>query len=210
MDVDAPFLIKLGLLTNEEAFIQQGVDEILAYCQALQELEDKATLGLFWHGYESRCGRNGQLWARGNGWAIMGLVETLRLLPAEHKEREELQERLLKLCTAIQRFQHQDGLWHTVINHPETYLESTLAVMVAFTLRDAFEAGLLNMSQFGEMERKARSAAIKCINEAGELTLVSDATPVSELNMYATRPFGVFPWGQGPLLLMLSQSNYEG
>jgi hypothetical protein len=39
----------------------------------------------------------------------------------------------------------------------------------------------------------------------GTLQLVSDATPVGALSTYATRPFGVFPWGQGPLLLALCQ-----
>jgi hypothetical protein len=41
----------------------------------------------------------------------------------------------------------------------------------------------------------------------GALALVSDATPVGEHHGYATRPFGVFPWGQGPLLLTLARSD---
>jgi hypothetical protein len=39
----------------------------------------------------------------------------------------------------------------------------------------------------------------------GRLQLVSDATPVGAHVVYATRPFGTFPWGQGPLLRALSQ-----
>lgn len=205
MDVDAPFLLKLAGITENESYIEQGTNEILGYCRALQE-ESGNDEGLFWHGYESNCGRNGQLWARGNGWALMGLIETLKQFPGNrHAEELELKERLQQLCEALQRYQHTDGLWHTVVTENDTYLESTLAVMVAFALREAFEAGLLDEALFGNMERKAREAAVKCINDRGELERVTDATPIGELKMYATRPFGIFPWGQGPLLLMLSQ-----
>jgi unsaturated rhamnogalacturonyl hydrolase len=207
MDVDAPFLVRLGRLTGDESYSQQGVDEIIGYARALQVEAMEDASGLFWHGYEVDCGTNGQLWARGNGWALMGLVETLKLLPATSAARLELLERLLRLCLALKRTQHADGLWHTVVTRPDTYLESTLAVMAAFALREAFEASLLDGSAFGEMESKARAAALRCIDEHGSLTLVSDATPIGELNMYATRPCGIYPWGQGPLALMLAQKN---
>lgn len=205
LDVDAPFLVRLGRLTDDAGYIEQGLGEILGYTRALQVETTDEDAGLFWHGYEMDCGNNGQLWARGNGWALMGLVETLKLLPQSSVARQELGERLWRLCHALKRHQHHDGLWHTVITQTESYLESTLAVMAAFALREAFAAGLLSEDEFGEMERNARAAAHRCINEEGALALVSDATPVGELKMYATRPFGVFPWGQGPLLLMLAQ-----
>lgn len=206
MDVDAPFLIRLGNMTGNESYIEQGTDEILGYARALQKESGTEQDGLYWHGYESNCGTNGQQWARGNGWAIMGLVETLKRLPKTHESRTELTDRLNSLCRALKRFQHPNGLWHTVVTESETYLESTLAVMVAFALHEAFEADLLDSELFRDMERKARAGATDCINELGELTLVSDATPIGELKMYATRPCGIFPWGQGPLLLMLAQN----
>jgi hypothetical protein len=79
--------------------------------------------------------------------------------------------------------------------------------MAAFALREAFDAGLLAPGEFGEVERKARAAALELILDDGSLDLVSEATPVGELKMYASRPFGVFPWGQGPLLLLLTQTQ---
>jgi len=205
IDVDAPFLVRLGQITREETYTQQGLDEILGYARALQVEDDSETEGLFWHGYEEDCGTNGQLWARGNGWALMGLVETLRLLPDNDPSRRELADRLDRLCHRLKHCQSDCGLWHTVVHHPETYLESTLAVMAAFALREAFNAQILDPKEFGAMEHSARAAALKCVNHNGALGLVSDATPIGELKMYATRPFGVFPWGQGPLLLMLAQ-----
>ena len=74
-----------------------------------------------------------------------------------------------------------------MIDDPATCLETTLAAMVAISLHDTI----------------AERAVLRHVDETGELKLVSEATPVAEKRMYATRPFGVFPWGQGPLVLLL-------
>jgi hypothetical protein len=65
--------------------------------------------------------------------------------------------------------------------------------------------GFLESSHYAEMERRARAAMHAQLASDGTLQLVSDATPVGARAVYATRPFGTFPWGQGPLLLALCQ-----
>ena len=202
MDVDGPFLAALALATGEAAFVDQAVEELLGYARALQ-----TDGGLLFHGFERDCGQNGQLWARGQGWALMGLVDTLVLLPHAHPAWAELHQRLVALVDALGRTQHESGLWHTVIDRPETYLESTLAAMAAYALHEAFAHGLLDAAKYGAIETRARAAMHGQIAPDGSLNLVSDATPVGALATYATRPFGIFPWGQGPLLLALCQEQ---
>jgi unsaturated rhamnogalacturonyl hydrolase len=200
MDVDGPFLAALAQATGEDRFFDQAADELLGYARALQDES-----GLFYHGYERDCGRNGQLWARGNGWALMGLVDTLVLLPRSHESWAELHDRLVRLVDALAPLQDSVGLWHTVVDDPATYLESTLAAMTAYALHEGFAHGLLDREAYRDLERRARAAMHEQIAPDGTLQLVSDATPVGALSTYATRPFGVFPWGQGPLLLALCQ-----
>jgi unsaturated rhamnogalacturonyl hydrolase len=202
MDVDGPFLAALAQMTGDTACFDQAVEELLGYARTLQ-----SEGGLLFHGFERDCGRNGQLWARGQGWALMGLVDTLVLLPRDHPGWAELHQRLTALVDALGRLQDESGLWHTVVDHPETYLESTLAAMAAYALREAFAHRLLEASAYGEIEVKARAAMHREIAPTGALRKVSDATPVGALAMYASRPFGVFPWGQGPLLLALCQED---
>lgn len=202
MDVDGPFLAALARTTGEAAYFDQAVDELLGYARALQ-----SEGGLLSHGFERDCGPNGQLWARGQGWALMGLVDTLILLPREHAGWPELQQRLVALIDALGTVQDEGGLWHTVVDRPESYLESTLAAMAAYALREGFAHGVLDASAYGDIEAKARAAMHREIAADGALQRVSDATPVGALAMYASRPFGVFPWGQGPLLLALCQEN---
>lgn len=200
MDVDGPFLAALAAATGQQSYFDQAAAELLGYARTLQ-----SDGGLLSHGFERDCGRNGTLWARGNGWALMGLVDTLSLLPRTHPHWEQLQQRTALLADALAIAQHRSGLWHTVIDDPATYLESTLAAMAAYALRQAFKHDVLDAARYAEMERNARAAMHAQIAPDGTLQLVSDATPVGERAVYATRPFGAFPWGQGPLLLALCQ-----
>lgn len=86
-----------------------------------------------------------------------------------------------------------------MIDDDSTYEETTVAAMLAFGLRSAGDR------RYEAMRSAAEAAVLRHVSEAGELLLTSEATPVSERHVYATRCFGTFPWGQGPLLLLLCQ-----
>jgi rhamnogalacturonyl hydrolase YesR len=191
MHVDGPFLARLGLFDD-------AADRVLSYARELQEPG-----GLFHHGWEADCGPNGELWARGNGWALMGMLDTLALLPGDHPSRAEICIRAHRLLRALESYQAADGLWHTVITDETTYRETTLAAMLAVALREAAQAGAIDTSVYDRMRLSAEEGVLRNVNAEGELALVSEATPIGERRMYATRRFGVFPWGQGPLVLLL-------
>jgi rhamnogalacturonyl hydrolase YesR len=193
MHVDGPFLARLGLF-------DEAVDRVLSYASVLQEPG-----GLFRHGWEADCGRNGELWARGNGWALTGMLDTLAAVPREHPRRSEIRDRVLRLLQALASYQTSGGLWHTVITDETTYPETTLAAMMAVALRDAERANAIDTGPFHKMRVAAEEGVLGNVNENGELGLTTEATPIGEQRMYATRRFGVFPWGQGPLVLLLCQ-----
>jgi unsaturated rhamnogalacturonyl hydrolase len=203
MDGGPPFLAQLARVTGEESHARDAERELLGYARLLQDERS----GLFIHGFEETCGANGQHWARGNGWAAMGLVETLAQLPRETAAANELRQRLMTLLAGLAARQHASGLWSTVLDRPETPLETTLAVMTVCALDRASEAGVLASDPYRAMRDRAHTAVLEHVSATGALGLVSDATPIGELRMYATRPFGIFPWGQGPLLLMLATAH---
>lgn len=202
MDLDGPFLARLAVATGEDRYFDQAADELLGYARVLQD--DGG--GLFRHGHERHSGRNGAYWARGNGWALMGLADALEILPAAHPATIELRQRLASLVTALAAHQDEEGLWHTIVGDPSSYLETTLAAMIACSVPGAIQAGILDPCH-DELARRARVAMLGHVDAQGHLALVSDATPVGEAHIYASRPFGIFPWGQGPLLLALTRSS---
>ena len=198
MDGAPPFLTRLARVTGDESYATEAVRELVGYTRLLQD--DRT--GLLVHGFEEACGTNGQCWARGNGWAAMGLVETLTLLPHGTSFGTELRQRLDSLLDGLAARQDASGLWPTVLDRPETPLESSLAAMTVCAIDRGRSAGLLD-ERYGPVRDRARAAVLDLVSAEGELALVTDATPVGELRMYVTRPFGIFPWGQGPLLMML-------
>jgi unsaturated rhamnogalacturonyl hydrolase len=200
MDGAPPFLARLARVTGEELYASESARELIGYARLLQDERS----GLVIHGFEASCGTNGQHWARGSGWAVMGFVETLAWLPRAAVHREELVQRLAALLNAIAVRQHDSGLWSTVLDRPETPLETTLAAMSVCAIDRARAVGLLDRNRHRTMYERARAAVLERVSPDGALELVSDATPIGELQMYASRPFGAFPWGQGPLLLMLT------
>jgi unsaturated rhamnogalacturonyl hydrolase len=92
MDIDGPFLAALAVATGEQAYFAAAVDAALGYARTLQD----AASGLLNHGHERDAGLNGAHWARGNGWALMGMVDTLTLLPTDQPGRDELSQRLVR------------------------------------------------------------------------------------------------------------------
>lgn len=200
MDVIGPLFVCFGRASGEDHRYEQAIDLTLAHARLLQRDD-----GLFFHGFDTHAGANGHLWARGNGWALMGLVETLVGAPPEIPGWQELLQRLQALVRVLTRTQRQTGLWTTVIDRDDSYEETTLAAMFAAAVPRAIKAGLLS-TEYGTTTARARAAVLEKVNDDGVLALVSEATPVGQFSTYATRPFGSFPWGQGPLLLMLCNS----
>jgi unsaturated rhamnogalacturonyl hydrolase len=198
MHIDGPFLARLAQVTGDAALFDAAADQVLSYARVLQDPN-----GLFRHGWEASCGANGELWARGNGWALTGMLDTLAALPAGNPARAEIRDRIMRLLRALESHQAADGLWHTVITDHATYTEATLAAMLSVGLREAARCNFIDTRPYDRMRTSAEHAVLQNVSANGELGLTSEATPVSQHRVYATRRFGVFPWGQGPLVLLL-------
>jgi unsaturated rhamnogalacturonyl hydrolase len=135
--------------------------------------------GLFSHGYDVATGRaNGVHWGRGQGWALHGLTAVASA------------DRLHSLLEAL-RDNEIDGSWLTIVDDPSAPIEHSVSALVAACPAVA-----------PAMRRRALAAALDAIDSGGGLP-VSAATPVGPPATYLDRDTGLFPWGQGPLLLAL-------
>jgi unsaturated rhamnogalacturonyl hydrolase len=132
------------------------------------------------------------------GWALMGMADVLVLAPPSTEGRAELRDRFAAMVAALMPLQRDDGLWPVVVDRPESYAEPTLPAMFAIALRRADPA----VPGTGAAVAAAVQAVRALTDAEGVLGRVSEATPVGQYSTYATRPFGQFPWGQGPLLMM--------
>ncbi len=201
MDLLGPLYARFAAASGESIWLDRAVHLMLAYANHLQRPD-----GLFMHGYDMYAGANGHLWARGQGWALLGMADVLRVCSAtsamDIEGAAELRERSLRLVNALVSTQRPSGLWTTVIDAAETYEETTLAAMFVRAASQLEQAGISLPSRMGTARASAAAAVRRHVDADGSLGLVSSATPVGQLATYATRPFGVYPWGQGALLLM--------
>jgi rhamnogalacturonyl hydrolase YesR len=199
MHLTGPFLARLGAATGDARWHDLAADLLLSHARVLQDAG-----GLFSHGFNDATGEaNRVFWGRGQGWALLGLTDTLAWLPPDHPARRETGERLGALADALARTEASPGLWRTVLDHEETYLESSVGAFVALGVGEAVARRQID-ARHGAMAERARAQLADFFNAAGEFSGTSDATPVgADAAHYAARPLGVFAWGQAPTLLAL-------
>ncbi|MGO9794981.1 MAG: glycoside hydrolase family 88 protein [Terracidiphilus sp.] len=130
-----------------------------------QHARDPRT-GLLYHGWDEskqerwankQTGDSSEFWARGMGWYMMALVDTLDDYPANDPGRAQLLAILRRAAAAIVRYQDPNtGLWYDVLNKPHekgNYLESSAACMFVYALSKGVRRGYLPATYLGNAQR---------------------------------------------------------
>ena len=130
-----PFLAAMG--EAEEALRQ--LRGMAAY------LRDPET-GLLFHQYDAGEKRflRRQLWATGNGWALLGMARVRDCLAlAMPEEAARLGAEIRRLLTAMLRYQRRDGRFHDVLDDPQTFVDGTAGLMLAACVYRGIAGGWL-------------------------------------------------------------------
>jgi rhamnogalacturonyl hydrolase YesR len=207
MHLDGPFLALLGHQTNDLARLELAAELLLSHARVLQ---DDAS-GLFSHGFDDSTGKPNRVhWGRGQGWALLGLVDTLHLLPEGSPSAVEIRERLAALIAGLARCEQEPGRWSTVVDRPETCREASVSAFAALGIQRATSWQLFDQDCAALVQR-AWDAMLEQIAPSGALMGVSDATPVgADATHYDARPLGTHPWGQGSALLAAIEFDQSG
>jgi unsaturated rhamnogalacturonyl hydrolase len=145
--------------------------------------------------------RNNQVaWSRGMGWAVLGLLDLIRLLDGVGcAEVEDLAARVLQ---RLAQTQDSDGNWRAVLDDPEAESEtSTAAFYVAAALHPAAR-GLALPAKVMEL---ARGACHRALAKDGTYTgVTADVLPSWDIETYRRCPKEPSAWGQGVVLRALA------
>jgi unsaturated rhamnogalacturonyl hydrolase len=202
---DPPLFCCLARATGERGWFQQAADYALEFWNVLVD----AKVPLLYHGYSDVSREHiGLLWGRGAGWALLGMADMLANLPDGVAGHEELLANFRAMAAVLRDLQSDNGNWHTVLDHPRTYLEPSIACFVCAAFLKARRTGLLD-SSFEECARRSWDACRAGVSESGRI-LVSEATPEGNLDSYQALRLGVYPWGQGPLLRAIEERSIFG
>lgn len=207
MQFQGPFLARLARATGQQRFEDGAVWFLLGHDRVL-----RGEAGLYSHIYDVTTGRaNGVHWGRGQGWAMLGLWQTLAQLPGSSLAAERIRALLAAHLDALIEFQAPSGHWPTIVDDPRSYEESSVAAFYLATAIPALAAGLLDRSRHAPSLQRAAAAFGDALHADGRYTGVSGNTHAGPAERYRMIPLDVVvPWGQGPALLAAQAWLAEG
>ena len=178
--------------TGDSKYRDRAALEMVAYLDNLQQSNE-----LFYHAPDVPF-----FWGRGDGWVAAGMAELLRSLPETHPERARIMESYRKMMQALLHFQDADGMWHQLIDHPESFEEASSTGMFTFALVTGVKNGWLDENIYGPAARKAWLALAGYVDQNADVTSVCVGTgKKNDLEYYLTRPRHTGDMhGQAPVL----------
>lgn len=149
---------------------------------------------------------NDAAWGRGNAFPLLGLALTLSYLPANHPSKTHLLSAFVSLADTLALLQDAAGLWHQVIDRPESYAEFSSTAMIAIALERGMRQRWLARQKYSSVVDRAWTAVKRRTSLKGELMDVCESTgKQSSVEAYFNREaiFGPDPRG-GAMALMLA------
>ena len=133
-------------------------------------------------------------WGVGNGWSAAGMVRIIKMLPdSMMAEKKKLIGYTKDVIDGCLKYLRPDGMFHDVVNRPDTFVEVNLSQMLCYSIFRGVAAGYLDSSYLRPTEIMRKAANDK----VDKLGYVNDVCGVPNFN----RPYFA-PEGQAFFLLM--------
>jgi len=192
-----PSLAAVSALTGEGRFLDEAVRQVTVHAQ---HLVDEGS-GLFYHVWSEATGqRSPCLWGRGNGWLAISIVEVAEHLEDSHPHKELLLALLRRQVASLAQVQDPCGLWHTVLDRPEAYLETSCSAAFVYVMAKGARLGWLDRRYLGNA-RLGWLALADRVTFEGRVVGVSAQTPPGDFALYQSIPRGTEKFGTGLFLL---------
>jgi unsaturated rhamnogalacturonyl hydrolase len=112
--------------------------------------------------------RNAKFWGVGNGWALAGIARVIDSLPEKMSdERIRLIGYVKEHINGCLSFVRKDGFFHNLIDQPESFIETNLSQMTAYTIFRGINSGWLPTKGYLEKAELFRQAVHTKIDEHG-------------------------------------------
>lgn len=202
---EGTFFYRLALETGEERYFDVG-----SHCleSRIAVLLHGSQTGLFAQVSDTaRRKMLGEGWGRGQGWALLGLVDSLELLPSARPEYGRIAQVVRDVSTRLLPFQDSTGFWRTIVQNREAYLETSTAAFYASIFYKGMRRGLLDRDVFRRPADAAFAALLTRIDGEGRAFGVSGVSWPDEHDpgYLVRKPTEFNAWGQGAALRALSE-----
>jgi unsaturated rhamnogalacturonyl hydrolase len=196
-----PLLSALGQMEKKPDYIQDSANQIIVHTRRLQD----AKTGLVYHMWDWQAGTHSDgFWGRGDGWVLMSLADTMEVMKMGDPKFKDLEAIARKLAHGLEATQDRDGLWHTVLDDPKSYPESSATAMFAYGMLKLVRLHVLPVN-YNAIALKAWRAINERYVKDGVVTGVSAGTGPKGVDGYRTMAVGTETWGTGAYLLAASE-----
>lgn len=161
-----PILVQAGRLTGDRKY----------YEMALRHLRFMLELNLREDGLHRHSPLDETAWGRGNGFPALGLALCLTDLPEDDPVRPEMLKAIRAHLAALVPHQDPTGMWHQVVDHPESYRELSSTCMITFAMLRGMRNGWLDEKTFRPVADKAWAAITTRVAPDGQLVDVCTGT----------------------------------
>lgn len=199
LDMCCPVFSNLARITKRPELQEESIRQLEIFAKHLQDPKT----GLYYHMWDEKSGEHTpSFWARGNGWVVMATIETLKNEPNRNSQGSRRLRKLLEkqLAGIVPMQDPQSGLWHTVLDEPDTYLEGSASSMFLYGMAEAANLGLFEVPWTDCMDKAWRGIAAT-VEESGRVSGVSAGTGPSGSSGYQAKDVGTYTWGTGAFLL---------
>lgn len=200
------FLNKMGQNYNRQDWIDESIHQVLMH---IKYLYDKET-GLFYHGwtFNERNNFGGVFWCRGNSWFTVGILEYLEFFDGTLNAgvKQIILDTYKAQVSKLKALQDRSGLWHTVLDDPTSYVETSGSAAIAAGILKGIRLGILDDSYL-ECANKAITGILDNIAEDGTVLKVSGGTGMGyNKEHYKNILIAPMAYGQSLTILALSEA----
>ncbi|MCR5153390.1 MAG: glycoside hydrolase family 88 protein [Lachnospiraceae bacterium] len=199
------FLAKCGVIFGKTEWVEEAKYQFLLH---IKYLSDKET-GLWFHGWTFNGRHNfaKALWGRGNSWATAAVPEFLSIIDCEPCVKRFLVENLKNQVASLKKFQDPTGMWHTLVDDPTSYVETSATCGFAYGILKGVHDGLIG-KEYEECAIKALKPVLSYINDEGIVNQVSYGTAMGRetKQFYKEIEIRPMPYGQAMAILFLLEA----
>ncbi len=183
--MSVPYLARMGKFSGDNKYFDFAIKQVESFNNYIFD----AAVGLYHHAYYNDANMNGVAhWGRCNGWVALAQVELLNNLPVDHPKRQELIKLLMRQVVGFSRYQDPSGMWHQVLDRPDSYPESSVTAMFVYTIAKAVNEGWID-KRFITIAQNGWDALAKKVTADGQVPDICIGTSIEEdIRYYYTRP----------------------
>lgn len=205
--VDTLFMAGIVLAESYRVFGRDDCrDEAVLQFEAHRACLQDPDTGLYRHLYDgvSDSHMAGVFWGRGNGWMAASSVDVLEAI-GQPGMPEGLVTAFQRQMAAVRPLQDASGMFHTVLDDPDTYLEMSATAGLGYAALKGIRLGLL-APDFAGLGEQTVQATVQQTGSDGIVGRVSSGTSgFIAYDDYNQIPCGPRLYGQALSILLLAE-----